>query len=181
MIKQQILYNILISVLGVILGLLFCFTDPNRFIRIIFAGFGIFIIINALPGLFALNYAISEKEKTTSIIISIIMIVVGMFLIIYPHTIAYIISGCFLIVLPLYRILTSKNHMETFKKELVKLIAGVLLIICGIGTITSIILYILGGTIIVLSVIYMIYNIVLYIQINKKNKKDKIDNDVIDV
>ncbi len=181
MAKQQVIYNIIISGLGILLGLLFCFTDPHQFLRIVFTFFGIFIIVNALPSLFTLHYLTNEKEKNISIIISILMIAVGLLLIIYPHTVAYIISGCFLILLPLYKIIVNKDHLKTFKKEIVKLVAGVLLIICGIGTITNIILDIMGGIIIVLCIIYIIYNIILLIQLCKKEKKEKIDNDIIDV
>ena len=114
-------------------------------------------------------------------VIAITLIVAGAILLIFPNTVATIIAGTILLVAPLYNIFTSYNKKEIFKKELIKLILGVILILCGVGSIVKVFLYIIGGLAILLSLLYMIYNIIIYIKINKAYKKNKQENDVIDV
>lgn len=178
--KQSITYNIIVSIIGMFIGLIVCVIDPQTLLNFIFVVLGIIIILFALPGLIH-HSSYDKNEKYQIMITSIISIIVGAILIFYPQTVALIIAGLFLIAIPIYRIVSSKNHYETFKKELVRLIIGTVVIVFGIGSTLKVILYIVGGLIILVSLIYMIYNIVLLIKLNKLEKKEQEDNEVIDV
>ena len=68
-----------------------------------------------------------------------------------------------------------------FKKELVKLILGIVLILCGVGSVVQVMLYIIGGIVIALSIAYLIYNLVIILKIKSKEKKEREENEVIDV
>ena len=179
MYKQQITYNIIASLLGIIIGLLFCFTNPNEFLRFIFAGIGIFIIVSGVSSLLMNKYSIGYN-KNSNLIIGVIQIILGFVMIIYPHNIANIIVGTLLIILPIYKVLTSNDHKEALKKEAVKLTIGLIILVCGIGSTINVILDILGIIIIVLSTIYIIYNIIILIKANKKDKQEQEDNEIID-
>lgn len=180
MIKNNLTYNIIVSIIGMFVGLIICVINPEQLLGFIFTILGVIIILFALPGLFK-NDIYDKKERVETKTISIISIVIGAILIFYPQTIALIITGIFLIIMPIYRIISANEHYLTFKKELTRLIIGSVVLIFGIGSTIKIILYVVGGLIILLSLIYCIYNIVLLCKVNKKEKKEQEDNEVIDV
>ena len=180
MYKQQITYSIIVSLLGIIVGLLFCFTDPNDFLRFIFVGIGIFVVISGVSSLLMNKYYF-ENEKNTNMILAIIQVVLGFVMIVYPHSIANIIVGVLLVALPVYKILSNNDKKETLKKEAVKLAIGLVILVCGIGSAINVILDILGIIIIAICVLYIIYNIIILIKVNKKDKQEQDDNEIIDV
>lgn len=179
--RNNYIYNIILSILSAVIGLLFIVVDPAEFLRLIFVFVGIFVIISALPSLFTLAVKEKSKEENILLVYTIIIVAVGILLITCPYTIAYVIGGIILLVIPLYRIATSIDKIQTLKKEIVKLVLGIILIVGGLGTTIRAILYVLGAVIIALSIAYLIYNAVLLFKLNKKEKKEQKDNEVIDV
>ena len=179
--KRYFIYNIVLSILGLFIGLLFIIADPEQFLKFVFIAIGIYIILTMIPLIFSLHLLGQGKERTIIFIYCLIQIAVALLLIIYPHTIAYYIAGAFLIVLPIIRIIFDKNHFETFKKEIVRLILGTILIVGGIGVTVQIILYIIGGLIMLCSLLYIVYTIILWSKVNKQEKINREQNDVIDV
>ena len=180
MYKQQIAYNIIVSILGIIVGILLCFADPNDLLRFIFVGIGIFIVISGISSLLMNKYSF-ENEKNTNMVIGIIQMILGFVMIFYPHSIANIIVGILLIALPIYKILSNNNKKETLKKETIKLIIGLVILICGIGSAINVILDILGINVIALCTIYIIYNIIILIKTNKVLKQEQEDDEIIDL
>lgn len=181
MIKQNIYNNIILSILGIILGIIICVIDPSKLLAVIFTCAGIFTVFCAIISLLELKQSKSEKEKNYVLISAIVMLAIGLLLIIYPNWIATIICGVFLLALPIYRIIINNNRLNALKKEATKLILGVILIFFGVGSVVKILLYIAGGIVILVSTLLLVYSIILLVKINKKDKKNKEDNDVIDV
>jgi len=181
MIKQRAFQNILVSILTIVVGILLCFANSEDILRAVFITIGIIIIWGGITSLFSNKYIVDEKERNISFIISMITIVTGFLLIYLYNQVAQLIVGVFLIALPLVKIISFKEHNEVFKKELSKIIIGVIVLVCGIGSIMNIILKILGIVVILLSLIYMIYNIYLIIKVNKIEKQEQEDSEVIDV
>lgn len=181
MIKQRAFQNILVSILTIVVGILLCFANSEDILRVVFITIGIIIIWGGITSLFSNKYVVEEKERNISFIISMITIVTGFLLIYLYNQVAQLIVGVFLIALPLVKIISFKEHKEVFKKELSKIIIGVIVLVCGIGSIMNIILKILGIVVILLSIIYMIYNIYLIIKVNKIEKQEQEDSEVIDV
>ena len=68
-----------------------------------------------------------------------------------------------------------------FKKELVKIILGIVLILCGVGSVVKVMLYIIGGIVIALSLAYLAYTLIIYLKFRQKEKKEREENEVIDV
>lgn len=181
MIKQRAFQNILISILTIVVGILLCFANSQEILRVVFITMGIIIIWGGITSLFSNKYIVDEKERNISFIIAMITIIVGFLLIYLYNQVAQLIVGIFLIALPLVKIITFKDHKEIFKKEISKIIVGVIVLVCGISSIMDIILKILGIVVILLSLIYMIYNILLIVKVNKIEKQEQEDSEVIDV
>ena len=179
--KEVFIYNIILAILGLVIGLLFIIADPETFLRFVFIAIGVYIILTVIPLLLTLHLLADSKEKTLLLVYCLVEITMGLLLIIYPHTVAYYIAGAFLIVFPILRIIFNKNHFDTFKKEIVRLVLGVILLVGGIGATVQVILYIIGGTIMLCSLLWIIYNIVLWGKVNKQEKIDHEQSDVIDV
>lgn len=181
MYKQNLMINIITSILGIVLGLLLCFSDAEEFLRFIFAGVAIYLFLLAIPSLILVSKEDNKNEKTRIYVIAFTLIAIGAILLIYPTMIATIIGGALLLVIPLYNIISSNNKKEMFKKELVKLTLGIVLILCGVGSVVQVMLYIIGGIVIALSIAYLIYNLVIILKIKSKEKKEREENEVIDV
>ena len=179
--KQSFIINLITSLLGILLGVLLIFSDAEKLLQLVFGAIAIYLFFLAIPSLIFISKEENSKEKTKIITISITMIVIGTILLIYPTTIATIIAGTFLLIIPIYNIVTSKDKKFALKKELVKLILGLVLILCGVGSIVQVVLYIIGGLIVLVSLYYLIYNIVIYFRNIRKHKRFNEENEVIDV
>ena len=166
MVKQRAFQNILISILTIVVGILLCFANSQEILRVVFITIGIIIIWGGVTSLFSNKYIVNEKERNVSFVIAMITIIVGFLLIYLYNQVAQLIVGVFLVALPIVKIITFKDHKDVLKKELSKIIIGIIVLVCGIGSIMNIILKILGIVVILLSLIYMIYNIYLIFVIN---------------
>lgn len=181
MIKQQFLSNIILSILVFLFGLVLCFADSEQLLNFILVSVGLFVILNGFLSLFSMKYSLNEKERTNNLIAAIIFFAVGFTLLVFRYIVAYIFVGCVLIAFPIYRIIISDNKIETLKKEFVKIIVGILVIICGLSYTLKSILVVSGIVVMGLSLIYIIYNTILLIKINNQEKKEQEENDIIDV
>ena len=179
--KSTFLTNLILSLFGILIGITFFFINSETLLRLIFILVGLYVVFLSIPGFITFSSIAEKKERNITLISSIIIASVGLALIIYPHMVVELIAGVFFIFLPIYRIIVSQDKKDTFKKELVKICLGVILILCGFGSVFQVLLYIIGWLAILLSLLYMIYNIIIYIKINKAYKKNKQENDVIDV
>ena len=181
MIKERAVQNMLVSFLSIIVGILLLAADSNEILRFVFVTIGIISIVSGISSILRNKYIMDEKERNTSLVISIITIAIGVLLIYQYNQIVHLIVGVFLIALPLYKIIVFKEHKEVFKRELSKIIIGVIVLICGFASIMNVILDILGIIVIILALIYMIYNIYIVIKNNKAEKLQQEENEVIDV
>ena len=181
MLKKQLLTSLVLSVFGILIGILFFFINSDILLRVLFVFIGAYIILLSIPGFITFSSIQDKSERTFTLVSSIVIAAIGLSLISYPHVVVNIIAGLLFIALPIYRIVMSENKQETLKKEIIKMCLGVVLILCGFGSVFQILLYVIGALIILLSIIYIIYNIILYIKINKAHKQYKEESDVIDV
>ena len=181
MYRQKLMINIISSIFGIIVGLLLIFSEAEDFLRFVFSAISIYLFCLAIPSLVTLAYHDNKKEKNRVMVIAIVLILIGAILLIYPTTVATIIAGVCLLGVPIYNIVIAYNKKEAFKKEWIKLALGTILILCGIGSVVKVLLLIIGVAIIVLSGIYLIINIIKLIMLNKKDKQDLLDSEVIDV
>ncbi len=174
-------WNILISIIGIILGIIFIFADPEDILKIAGIILGIYLIFNGVLIFLSSTIQTTLMEKYNNMIISIILFILGILLLFVHHYVFSIVAGIFLIIIPIYRIIANHQHFETFKKEIVHLVLGAILIFCGINTLTKIIFYILGGLVILLSIVYLIFFLINYFKAKHLIKKKEQENSVIDV
>ena len=181
MYKQNLMINMIVSFFGILLGLLICFSEAETLLRFVFGAIAVCLFFMAIPSLILLSNEPSSKERTKVMIVAITMIVIGAILLIYPTAVSTIVAGVILLVIPIYNIVNSIDKKFTFKKEVIKLALGVILILCGVGSLVQIILYIIGGLVCAVSLFYLIYSFILYIKYSRKDRQNQKDNGVIDV
>lgn len=179
--QQQFITCTLMSVLGLFLGLLFCVADPIEFIEIVCRVIGVYLILIGTLSLISSKFQLYKAEKIAVLIYGLMFIIAGILLFFVIKTVITIIAGTILIILPIYRIAVNHDKKSAFKRELLKLVMGLILILCGVSTLTRIVLYVLGGFIIFLSLLYFTINLVSFLKEKQKDRKEKEENEVIDV
>lgn len=179
--KNVLIQRIIASILGLVLGLIIIIANPHDVIRIISIIAGAYILFNGVLILMTSNIYTSKFDKYSNVTTGIILIALGIIIMIIPTYICSIIAGIILIVIPIYRIIIAPNKIETFKKEVVRLALGLVLLFLGIGSLVQVLLYVLGGLTIACSVLYLVITLILLIKINKKEKEYQKENEVIDL
>ena len=119
--KKQLLTNLVLSIFGILLGVLFFFINSDTLLRLLFVLIGAYIILLSIPGFVSFSSIEDKSERTFTLVSSIVIASIGLALISYPHLVINIIAGVLFIALPIYRIIISENKKEKFKKEIIKL------------------------------------------------------------
>ena len=143
------------GILGILLGILLLAVDFSKILSLIFIIIGIFILIANLP---AFIFSLTSMH-VPGIISSALPILGGILMIFWHSTVLLYIVGAYLIVLPLLRILLSRDKSAHLRIELPRLIIGLLLFIIGPGTAVNALFDVAGYIVIVLSVIFIIFGI----------------------
>ena len=81
-------------------------------------------------------------------------------MIFWHESLLFYILGIYLLILPLCRVLLSKNMKYNLKIELPRMIVGVLLLLIGPGTAFNALFDVAGYIVIAFSVLFMIYGII---------------------
>ena len=165
--KALMTYRITVMVIGILLGVLLlvlgALLKPETVHTIIKWGiiiYGIFIVIGNIPGLISGVVNISKPTGVFDLICALFGIGLGVAMICYQGSILVAIVGIYLIILPLIRVLLADQKGEQFKRELVRIILGVVLLffvpaLLDVAfTIIHWVLVILGWIVIALSVIF---------------------------
>ena len=145
-----------IIIASLTLGILLLVLDGNMLVRVLFIVLGGLFIIDGVIGIVR-NY----KKSTLLLFTSSISILLGILLMFNFHIIVNILIAIWFIVTPVAAIFQNKdNPKEEVKVQLPRIILGTLILLFGIGSITEIILTILGWTIIILSLAYLIFGVI---------------------
>ncbi len=157
-----------VSVPGILVGLLLLLLDVGLLLKIVFAVLGVIAIVYSIPGLAsglrAFEYPIGKWQFFSSLLMAIL----GVLMIFIHNTLLTILFGVLLLVAPLVRVLTAKDHMATLKAELPKLILGLVLVLVGPAQLLSWLLRIAGWVILALTLAFVITCV---IDMQKKKKK----------
>lgn len=184
--EPQRVVNWVLPIIYILIGLGFIAIPSNVLLDIIFTVLGIIIILlNLVPCIY--YFMLGEKDNRFYInaVLSLISVIIGFIFIFNHNAILAIILGVWLILLPILRIILSKEKKKEIKKAIPYFVAAILLFFIPAETILDIVLKVFGGLLIGLGVIYIIYNII----IGKKNNKDDFNNnnqnnkdrDIIDI
>jgi uncharacterized membrane protein HdeD (DUF308 family) len=159
-----------ICVPGVLVGLLLLLLDVGLLLKIVFAVLGIVAIVYSIPGILSGARAFEYPIGKWQFFSSLLMAILGLLMLFVHNTLLTILFGVLLLVAPLVRIIMAKDHMESFKSELPKLILGLVLVLVGPAKLVSWLLRIAGCVILALTLAFVVACI-----IDMQRKKKKIE------
>ncbi len=132
--KNLLIARIAVMVIGVLVGALLLVLglvlSPERLEMIIWIGlviYGVIIIIGNIPGLISGIANLHKPAGMFDLVASILGIALGIALIFYQGEVLVALVAVYLIVFPIIRIVLSKQKSEQFKREILRIVLGVLL------------------------------------------------------
>ena len=171
--KNLLIYRITSMIIGALMGALLLLLagvlTAETVAKIIHVGlivYGIFVIIGNIPSLVSGIANIQRRDGVLDLISAIVGIALGLAMIFYQGTFLVIAVAAYLIVFPLLRVLVAPKKGEQFKRELVRLVLGVLLLVFVPALVNvaffavRLILQIVGWGVIGLSVLFGVIGIV---------------------
>lgn len=171
--KNLLIARIAVMVIGILVGVLLLvlggILTPETIGAIIHWGliiYGIIIIIGNIPGLISGIANIHKAAGVFDLICSILGIALGVAMIFYQGSILVALVAIYLIVFPLIRVLMANKKGEQFKRELLRIVLGVLLLVFvpnwteAISNVLQILFFVCGGAVIVLSLAFGVIEII---------------------
>ena len=171
--KHLIVARVVVTVISILVGVLLLvlggILTPDTVANIIKWGliiYGILIIIGNVPGLISGIAHVQKPAGVFDLICSILGVGLGVALIFYQGSILVALVAIYLIVFPLIRVLMASKKVEQLKRELLRIVLGVLLLVFvpnwteAISNILRILFFVCGGAVILLSLTFGIIEIV---------------------
>lgn len=171
--KNLLIARIAVMVIGILVGVLLLvlggILTPDTVANIIKWGliiYGILIIIGNVPGLISGIANVNKPAGVFDLICSILGVGLGVALIFYQGSLLVALVAIYLIVFPLIRVLMASKKAEQLKRELLRIVLGVLLLVFvpnwteAISNILQILFFACGGAVILLSLTFGIIEIV---------------------
>lgn len=171
--KHLIVARVVVTVISILVGVLLLvlggILTPDTVANIIKWGliiYGILIIIGNVPGLISGIANVQKPAGVFDLICSILGVGLGVALIFYQGSILVALVAVYLIVFPLIRVLMASKKAEQLKRELLRIVLGVLLLVFvpnwteAISNILQILFFVCGGAVILLSLTFGIIEIV---------------------
>ncbi|MBQ9780452.1 MAG: hypothetical protein IJW00_05865 [Clostridia bacterium] len=178
-IANRVISMIIGILVGVVLVVIGSVIKAETLVWLALVIWGVIIIIGNVPGLIYSIANIKSKGAVFDLIISVIGVLLGVGLIISQNQVITVILAAYMIVFPVIRIVLAKaNWAEQLKRELLRIILGVVLLIfggtlLGVGyTILNLILKVIGWVVIGITVVLGIVEIIL-IATKKEEKSDE--------
>ncbi len=159
--KQFNIISLIISLIGITVGLLLILLDGNTLTTVVFIILGIVIILlNLSPFIQSCK---DLKYRTpiaySQFITSLLTIVLGAVMIFFHDALTWIF-GIILLVINLIKIILAKEQwVDEFFRLLPLTIFAILILVIGIGGIVNIFLTVVGWIILILSIIYLLFSI----------------------
>ncbi len=158
--------GILVGVLLLVLGSVLTAGTVAKIINIGLIIYGILIIIGNIPGLVSGIANIHKPAGVFDLVASILGIALGIAMIFYQGTLLVTLVAIYLIIFPLIRVLLAQNKGEQFKRELLRIVLGLVLLIFvpalvdAAFTVVHLLLVIGGWLVIGLSALFGIIEII---------------------
>jgi hypothetical protein len=171
--KHLIVARVVVTVISILVGVLLLvlggILTPDTVANIIKWGliiYGILIIIGNVPGLISGIANVQKPAGVFDLICSILGVGLGVALIFYQGSILVALVAFYLIVFPLIRVLMASKKAEQLKRELLRMILGVVLLVFlpslvgAAFTLVHLLLVIGGWVVIALSALFGVIEIV---------------------
>ncbi len=167
-IANRVISMILGILVGAVLVVIGSVIKAETLVWLALVIWGVIIIIGNIPGLVYSIANIKNKAAVFDLVMSIIGILLGVGLIVSQNQVVTVILAAYMIVFPVIRIvLAKKGWAEQLKRELLRIILGVVLLVfggtlLGVGyTILNLILKIIGWVVIGITVVLGVVEIIL--------------------
>ena len=167
-IANRVISMILGILMGAVLVVIGSVIKAETLVWLALVIWGVIIIIGNIPGVVYSIANIKSKSAIFDLVMSIIGILLGVGLIVSQNRVVTVILAAYMIVFPVIRIILAKaNWAEQLKRELLRIILGVVLLIfggtlLGVGyTILNLILKVIGWVVIGITVVLGIVEIIL--------------------
>ncbi len=182
LLKEEKVANWITPFVYFFVGLAFVVIKSDILLNIIFIVLGILIIIlNLVPCIYYFMIASEDNKYYTNAILALISVIIGFIFIFNRAVILSIILGVWLIILPIIRIILSKDKKSEIKKSIPYFIVAILLFFIPANNILDIVLKIFGVFLMVIGVAGIIYNIALNHKNKNGNNSDDSKREIIDV
>lgn len=171
--KNLLIARIAVMVIGILVGVLLLvlggILTPETVGTIIKWGliiYGVIIIIGNIPGLISGIANVHKAAGVFDLICSVLGIALGVAMIFYQGSILVALVAIYLIVFPLIRVLLANKKGEQLKRELVRIILGVVLLVFvpslvgAAFTLVHLLLVIGGWVVIALSTLFGVIEII---------------------
>ncbi len=160
------LIGILLGVLLLVLGTVLTADTLGKIIDIGLIVYGIIIIIGNIPGLVSGIANIHKAAGIFDLIASILGIALGVAMIFYQGALLISLVAVYLIIFPIIRVILAKNKGEQFKREILRILLGVVLwlfvpsLVGAAFTVVHLLLVIGGWVVIALAALFGIIEII---------------------
>ncbi len=176
-IANRVISMILGILVGAVLVVIGSVIKAETLVWLALVIWGVIIIIGNIPGLVYSIANIKNKAAIFDLVMSIIGILLGVGLIVSQNQVVTVILAAYMIVFPVIRIILAKQGWaEQLKRELLRIILGIVLLIfggtlIGVGyTILNLILKVIGWVVIGITTVLGVVEIILIA--TKKEAKD---------
>lgn len=146
--------------LGIALGLFLLLVNVDFLLNLVFIVLGILTVLNNLPSLVFSAFELKSRAAKLLFLLSLIATVLGVVMIFCHNAILMLLLGIYFVLIPLLRLIFTKNRMELLREELPKLVLGVVMILLGPAGLVSFLFRVAGIVVIVLTVIYGVGSVI---------------------
>lgn len=170
---QKRIINWVVPFIYFFIGLGFVVIPSKTLVDIIFTVLGVIIIcLNLVPCIYYFMLGSKDSRYYPYAILALISVIIGFVFIFNHNAVLAIILGIWLVILPIVRIILSKEKKKEILKAIPYFIAAILLFFIPAEAILDIVLKVFGGLLMALGAICLVYNII----IDHKNKNNNDDN-----
>ncbi len=156
------LVGVAVGVLLLVLGALLSPDTMDVIIRVALIIYGVIVVIGNIPGLVSGILHIHTSPGVFDLVCSLLGVLLGAAMIFYQSTFLVVLVGLYLIAFPLVRVLLAAEKREQLKRELGRMVLGVILLVVlpALLYVASILLTVIGWIVIALAVIFGLIEVV---------------------
>lgn len=172
------------SLLGVLLGVGVLLLVPyaREVFDIALIVMGLLTVLGNLPALVMSVALIKQRGEWINLTVSALSVVFGLLLILMRREVILLLIGVCSILLPLLRIILVQDRRQQFRRELPKILWGLVLVVLSLAEWERITLLVIGIVIIALSLLYALRGaIVLHVRFTPSKGDEAIEADFRDL
>lgn len=144
------------ALLGALLGVLLIKIPAGFLLGMAFVIFGLLTVFNNVPSLIFGIFEFRSREGKVMFALSFVASIIGVTMIFFHNNILMIALGVYFVLIPLIRLIFTKDRAELLREELPKVIIGAVMILLGPTETMSLLFPVAGWLVIGLSALYLV-------------------------